>query len=68
MATNESRDAGSESTEAANGESSGREISVEEFNPTGTLALMGLYFLILLGMYVFMYFVEFAGRGISITG
>lgn len=45
-----------------------REISLEEFSPSGTLALLGVYFLILLGMWVFMYFVEFAGRGVSITG
>ena len=45
-----------------------REISLEEFNPSGTLALLGIYFLILLGMWFFMYFVEFAGRGVSLTG
>lgn len=45
-----------------------REISLDEFNPSGTLALLAVYFLILLGMWVFMYFVEFAGRGVSITG
>lgn len=45
-----------------------REIPLEAFNPSGTLALLGVYFLILLGMWLFMYFVEFAGRGVSITG
>lgn len=45
-----------------------REISLEEFNPSGTLALLGVYFLILMGMWLFMYFVEFAGRGVSIIG
>lgn len=44
------------------------EISLEEFNPSGTMALLVIYFLILAGMWLFMYFVEFAGRGISISG
>jgi len=43
-----------------------QEISLEEFNPVGTLALNGLYFLLLLTLYALMYFVEFAGRGPSI--
>ncbi|MDX1672046.1 MAG: hypothetical protein R3211_06870 [Balneolaceae bacterium] len=43
-----------------------REISLEEFNPKGTLTLTLLYFLIVALMWVFMYFVEFAGRGPSI--
>lgn len=41
-------------------------ISLEEFNPVGTLALNGLYFFLLLTLYALMYFVEFAGRGPSI--
>ena len=45
-----------------------REISLEEFNPVGTLAVNGLYFLLLLFLYALMYFVEFAGRGPSIIG
>jgi len=43
-----------------------QEISLEDFNPVGTLALNGLYFLLLLTLYALMYFVEFAGRGPSI--
>lgn len=43
-----------------------REISLEEFTPTGTLAVTGLYFLLLLVLYALMYFVEFAGGGPSI--
>lgn len=43
-----------------------REISVDEFDPVGTLAVTGLYFLLLLTLYALMYFVEFAGRGASI--
>ena len=43
-----------------------REISQEEFTPTGTLAVTGAYFLLLLILYALMYFVEFAGQGPSI--
>jgi len=45
-----------------------REISIEEFDPTGTLAVTGAYFLLLLVLYALMYFVEFAGRSPSIIG
>jgi hypothetical protein len=43
-----------------------REISLEEFTPSGTLAVTGAYFLLLLILYALMYFVEFAGGGPSI--
>lgn len=43
-----------------------REISIEEFQPKGTLALTLLYFAIVLLMWIFMYFVEFAGNAPSI--
>jgi len=43
-----------------------REVSADEFDPVGTLAVTGLYFLLLLVLYALMYFVEFAGRGASI--
>ncbi len=43
-----------------------REISLEEFTPSGTLAVTGAYFLLLLVLYALMYFVEFAGHGPSI--
>lgn len=39
-----------------------REVSHEEFDPVGTLAVTGAYFLLLLVLYSLMYFVEFAGR------
>jgi len=45
-----------------------REISIEEFDPVGTLAVTGAYFLLLLVLYALMYFVEFAGRSPSIIG
>jgi len=39
-----------------------QELSHEEFDPYGTLAVTGLYFLLLLTLYALMYFVEFASR------
>lgn len=43
-----------------------KKISLEEFQPKGTLTLTLLYFLLLVVLWVFMYFVEFAGNGPSI--
>lgn len=43
-------------------------ISLDDFNPTGTLAVAGTYFLLLLVLYVLLYFVEFAGRDVNIIG
>ena len=43
-----------------------REISLEEFDPKGTLAVAGIYFLILVVMWVLIYFFEFASRVPSI--
>lgn len=40
----------------------------EEFAPTGTLFLLSLYFLLLVALWIFMYFVEFIGKGPSIIG
>ncbi len=39
-----------------------KELSHEEFDPYGTLAVTGMYFLLLLVLYALMYFVEFASR------
>ena len=39
-----------------------REIGHDEFDPIGTLALIAMYFVILLVLWVFMYFIEFLGR------
>lgn len=39
-----------------------QELSHEEFDPYGTLAVTGMYFLLLLVLYALMYFVEFASR------
>jgi hypothetical protein len=43
-----------------------QELSLEEFDPVGTLAVTGSYFLLLLVLYALLYFVEFAGRSPSI--
>lgn len=43
-----------------------REITIEEFQPYGTLTLTLLYFAIVVLMWIFMYFVEFAGNAPSI--
>ena len=45
-----------------------REIDHEEFDPTGTATLIAIYFLILVGLWVFMYFVEFLGNGPTVIG
>lgn len=44
------------------------EEELTEFSPTGTLFLLSLYFLLLVVLWVFMYFVEFIGRGPTIGG
>lgn len=43
-----------------------REISLDEFEPVGTLAVTGAYFVLLLLLYALLYFVEFAARTPSI--
>lgn len=43
-----------------------REITIDEFQPKGTLALTLMYFGIVVLMWIFMYFVEFAGNAPSI--
>lgn len=43
-----------------------RKISIEEFQPKGTLTLTLLYFLIVVLMWIVMYFFEFAGNAPSI--
>ena len=56
----------SESPEQAPPEGTVREISAEEFNPYGTAVVTGIYFGILVLMWIFMYFVEYAGHGPTI--
>ena len=45
-----------------------KEVTHDEYNPTGTLALILLYFVILAFLWVFMYFVEFLGNEMTIVG
>ena len=45
-----------------------KEIPIDEYRPIGTLTIALLYFLIVVLMWIFMYFVEFAGNDPSILG
>ena len=57
----------SEEASASEGDSAKvREISLDDFEPYGTLAVTGAYFVLLLVLYALMYFVEFATRAPSI--
>jgi GTP-dependent phosphoenolpyruvate carboxykinase len=40
----------------------------EAFDPIGTLVLIGIYFGILVAMWIFMYFVEFLGNDLTVIG
>lgn len=44
-----------------------REIGHDEFDPVGTLALITIYLLIIGLLWIFMYFVEFLGRGPTVV-
>lgn len=59
-------DASAEATRSDDDSEIVREISLDEFEPYGTLAVTGAYFLLLLVLYALMYFVEFAARAPSI--
>jgi halocyanin-like protein len=65
--TDEQRDERTETPEADAYEPA-EEIGHDEYDPVGTAALVLAYFLILVGMWVFMYFVEFLGNGPTIVG
>lgn len=39
-----------------------RTVDHDEFDPVGTLALIALYFLVLVLMWLFTYFIEFLGN------
>jgi hypothetical protein len=45
-----------------------RRIGHDEYDPVGTLVLLLLYFVVIGVMWVFMYFVEFLGRGVTVVG
>ncbi|MFA1611186.1 halocyanin domain-containing protein [Halobellus rubicundus] len=44
------------------------EIGHDDYDPVGTASLIVVYFLILLGLWVFIYFVEFLGNGPTVIG
>jgi len=43
-----------------------REVTIDEYQPKGTLTVTLIYFGIMVLMWIFMYFVEFAGNAPSI--
>ena len=45
-----------------------RKIEHDEFNPVGTLALITLYFVVLVVMWILMWQVEFLGGGPTVVG
>lgn len=45
-----------------------RTIGHDEYNPTGTLVLIAMYFTILAVLWLFMYFVEFLGNDPTVIG
>lgn len=45
-----------------------REIGHDEFDPIGTLALIGIYFALLVLLWLFVYFVEFLDNGPTVVG
>jgi len=53
--------------EAIDREGIEREIGHDEFDPVGALVLIGIYFAILVGMWLLIYFVEFLGRGPTVV-
>jgi hypothetical protein len=40
----------------------------EEFDPIGTLTLIGIYFVILVLSWVYIYYIEFLGRDLVVVG
>ncbi len=52
----------------AGGDDGLREIPHDEFEPTGTFAIAFLYLGLLAALWLFVYFVEFLGRGPTVVG
>jgi hypothetical protein len=51
------------------GHAEANESDVEEsFDPVGTAVLIGIYMAIVTLMWIFTYFIEFLGRGVTIVG
>ncbi|SDR25896.1 hypothetical protein [Natronobacterium texcoconense] len=64
----ESRESEQPTREAGHDKPVIREIGHDEYDPVGTLALIALYFLILVLLWLFMYFVEFLGNDPTVVG
>lgn len=45
-----------------------KEISHDEFDPVGTLALIAVYFVVLVVMWIIMWQIEFIGGGPTVVG
>jgi hypothetical protein len=56
---------GNETTHASADDLSG---GTEEFDPIGTLTLIGIYFAILVLSWVYIYYIEFLGRDLIVVG
>jgi hypothetical protein len=54
-------------TETETGPEIEREIGHDEFDPIGTLVLVSIYFVIIGLLWLFVYFVEFLGRGPTVV-
>jgi hypothetical protein len=55
-----------ETARGATGEASGE--GDAEFDPIGTLTLIGIYFVILVLSWVYIYYIEFLGRDLVVVG
>ncbi|WP_323676061.1 cytochrome oxidase [Halorubellus sp. PRR65] len=44
------------------------EDDAEHFDPVGTVTLIAIYMTIVVLMWIFTYFIEFLGRGLTIVG
>jgi hypothetical protein len=54
--------------EAETAASAGEDAHDEEFDPIGTAVLIAIYMAIVVAMWIFTYFVEFLGRGLTVLG
>ncbi|WP_186313409.1 hypothetical protein [Halorubrum salsamenti] len=54
--------------ETAHGSANDVSGDIEEFDPIGTLTLIGIYFVILVLSWVYIYYIEFLGRDLVIVG
>jgi hypothetical protein len=54
--------------EAPDEDAQRRVLSHDEYDPVGTAILIAIYFLVISGLWLFMYFVEFLGSGPTVVG